>query len=59
MDMLIFCGLGVECIVEEVMDLFFEVRVFVFLFDLFGGFEWLKWEMKIVEEGGVDIVIGM
>lgn len=57
-DTLIACGPGVERIAEEVTDLFPEARVLVLSSDLPGGPERLKREMKIVEEGGADIVIG-
>lgn len=57
-DTLIACGPGVERIAEEVTELFPQARVLVLSSDLPGGAERLKREMKIVEEGGADILIG-
>ncbi|WP_269584304.1 primosomal protein N' [Roseibium sp. Sym1] len=57
-DSLVACGPGVERIAEEVSDLFPQARVLVLSSDMAGGPERLKREMKIVEEGGADIVIG-
>ncbi|MGV2974054.1 primosomal protein N' [Roseibium alexandrii] len=55
---LIACGPGVERIAEEVSDLFPQARTLVLSSDLPGGPERLKREMKVVEEGGADIIIG-
>lgn len=55
---LVACGPGVERIAEEVSDLFPQARTLVLSSDLPGGPERLKREMKIVEEGGADIIIG-
>ncbi|TYC49456.1 primosomal protein N' [Rhodobacterales bacterium] len=55
---LVACGPGVERIAEEVSDLFPQARTLVLSSDIAGGPERLKREMKIVEEGGADIVIG-
>ena len=57
-DSLVACGPGVERIAEEVSDLFPQARTLVLSSDIAGGPERLKREMKIVEEGGADIVIG-
>ncbi|PVB61363.1 primosomal protein N' [Labrenzia sp. 011] len=57
-DTLVACGPGVERIAEEVSDLFPQARTLILSSDLPGGPERLKREMKIVEEGGADIVIG-
>ena len=57
-DSLVACGPGVERIAEEVSDLFPQARVLMLSSDMMGGPERLKREMKIVEEGGADIVIG-
>ncbi|ASP35585.1 primosomal protein N' [Labrenzia sp. VG12] len=57
-DSLVACGPGVERIAEEVSDLFPDARTLVLSSDMAGGPERLKREMKIVEEGGADIVIG-
>lgn len=55
---LVACGPGVERIAEEVSDLFPQARTLILSSDLPGGPERLKREMKIVEEGGADIIIG-
>lgn len=55
---LVACGPGVERVAEEVSDLFPQARTLVLSSDLPGGPERLKREMKIVEEGGADIIIG-
>nr|WP_155197628.1 primosomal protein N' [Roseibium hamelinense] len=57
-DSLVACGPGVERIAEEVCSKFPEARVLVLSSDLPGGPDRLRREMKIVEEGGADIVIG-
>ena len=57
-ETLIACGPGVERVAEEVADLFPEARTLILSSDLPGGPERLRREMKIVEEGGADIVIG-
>ncbi|AQQ03714.1 primosomal protein N' [Roseibium algicola] len=57
-DSLVACGPGVERIAEEVSELFPQARVLVLSSDIAGGPDRLKREMKIVEEGGADIVIG-
>ncbi|WP_328805013.1 primosomal protein N' [Stappia albiluteola] len=57
-DTLVACGPGVERIAEEVADLLPDARVLVLSSDLPGGQERLKREMKVIEEGGADIVIG-
>lgn len=57
-DSLIACGPGVERIAEEVADRFPDARTLILSSDLPGGPERLRREMKIVEEGGADIVIG-
>ncbi|WP_306148085.1 MULTISPECIES: primosomal protein N' [unclassified Roseibium] len=55
---LVACGPGVERIAEEVSDIFPQARTLVLSSDLPGGPERLKREMKVVEEGGADIIIG-
>ncbi|KZK89347.1 Primosomal protein N' [Pseudovibrio sp. W64] len=57
-DMLVACGPGVERIAEDVSALFPEARVLVLSSDLPGGTERINREMKLVETGEVDIVIG-
>ncbi|ADZ72636.1 primosomal protein N' [Polymorphum gilvum] len=57
-DALVACGPGVERIAEEVEALFPQARTLILSSDLPGGPERLRREMKIVEEGGADIVIG-
>ncbi|WP_417688736.1 primosomal protein N' [Roseibium sp.] len=57
-DSLVACGPGVERIAEEVEDRFPQARTLILSSDLPGGPERLRREMKIVEEGGADIVIG-
>lgn len=52
------CGPGVERIAEEAADLFPEARTLILSSDLPGGPDRLRREMKIVEEGGADIIIG-
>lgn len=55
---LVACGPGVERIAEEVSDLFPQARTLILSSDLPGGPERLKREMKVVEDGGADIIIG-
>jgi primosomal protein N' (replication factor Y) len=55
---LVACGPGVERIAEEASDLFPEARVLVLSSDMQGGTERMKREMKVIEEGGADIVVG-
>ncbi|NBN79512.1 primosomal protein N' [Microvirga tunisiensis] len=57
-DALVACGPGVERVAEEVEGLFPDARVLVLSSDLLGGPDRLRREMKLVEEGGADIVIG-
>nr|WP_310622192.1 primosomal protein N' [Pseudovibrio sp. M1P-2-3] len=57
-DTLVACGPGVERIGEEVCSLFPDARVLVLSSDLPGGAERVKREMKLIEEGQVDVVIG-
>ncbi|MCA1299886.1 primosomal protein N' [Stappia indica] len=57
-DSLVPCGPGVERIAEEAGDLFPDARVLVLSSDLPGGAERMKREMKVIEEGGADIVVG-
>jgi primosomal protein N' (replication factor Y) len=57
-ETLIACGPGVERVAEEVADLFPQARTLILSSDLPGGPDRLRREMKIVEEGGADIVIG-
>ncbi|WP_280524806.1 primosomal protein N' [Stappia indica] len=55
---LVACGPGVERIAEEAADLFPQSRVLVLSSDLQGGPDRLRREMRIIEEGGADIVVG-
>ncbi|WP_331461925.1 primosomal protein N' [Roseibium limicola] len=55
---LVACGPGVERIAEEVQSLIPEARTLILSSDLPGGAERMKREMKLVEEGEADIVIG-
>ena len=57
-DALVACGPGVERIAEEVEGLFPQARTLILSSDISGGPERLRREMKIVEEGGADIIIG-
>ncbi|WP_244266894.1 primosomal protein N' [Polycladidibacter stylochi] len=57
-DTLVACGPGVERIAEDISDLFPDARVLVLSSDMPGGAERFKEEMKLVEEGRVDIIIG-
>ncbi|WP_082733717.1 primosomal protein N' [Polycladidibacter hongkongensis] len=57
-DSLVACGPGVERVAEEVIDAFPEARVLVLSSDMGGGAERIAKEMKLVEDGEVDIVIG-
>lgn len=57
-DSLVACGPGVERIAEEVSELFPQARTLVLSSDIQGGPDRLRREMKVVEEGGADIVIG-
>ncbi|WP_248304577.1 primosomal protein N' [Breoghania sp. L-A4] len=57
-DSLVACGPGVERIAEEVRALFPDARALVLSSDNLGGPERMRQELKLVEEGGVDIVIG-
>lgn len=57
-ESLVACGPGVERIAEEVTGLFPDARTLVLSSDLLGGPDRLRREMKIVEEGGADIVVG-
>ncbi|MFD1697205.1 primosomal protein N' [Roseibium aestuarii] len=55
---LVACGPGVERVAEEVQDLFPQARTLILSSDLPGGAERMKREMKLVEDGEADIVIG-
>jgi len=57
-DSLVACGPGVERVAEEVSGLFPQARTLVLSSDIQGGPDRLRREMKIVEDGGADIVIG-
>ena len=57
-DSLVACGPGVERIAEEVSELFPQARTLVLSSDIQGGPDRLRREMKVVEDGGADIVIG-
>ncbi|NVO12860.1 MAG: primosomal protein N' [Rhodoplanes sp.] len=57
-DSFVACGPGVERLEEEVATLFPQARVLVMSSDLLTGVEKLREELKSIEEGRVDIVIG-
>ncbi|MEP3278397.1 MAG: primosomal protein N' [Stappiaceae bacterium] len=57
-DSLVACGPGVERIAEEISERFPEARTLVLSSDLGGGVERLRRELKFIEQGQVDIVIG-
>ena len=57
-DSLVACGPGVERIAEEVRELFPDAKTLVLSSDNPGGAERMRQELKLIEEGGVDIVIG-
>ena len=57
-DSLVACGPGIERVAEEVAEIFPEARTLVLSSDLGGGIERLRNELKIIENGEVDIVIG-
>lgn len=57
-DSFVACGPGVERLAEEVATLFPEARTLVMSSDLLTGVETLREELKSIEEGRVDIVIG-
>ncbi len=57
-DSLVACGPGVERIAEEVNELFPEARSLVLSSDSFTTPERMRQELKMVEDGEVDIVIG-
>ncbi|SDU47160.1 primosomal protein N' [Stappia sp. ES.058] len=55
---LVACGPGVERIAEEAADTFPDARVLVLSSDIQGGPDRLRREMRVIEEGGADIVVG-
>ena len=55
---LVACGPGVERIAEEAAELFPQARVLVLSSDLQGGPDRIRREMRVIEEGGADIVVG-
>ncbi|WP_349359037.1 primosomal protein N' [Stappia sp.] len=55
---LVACGPGVERIAEEVADAFPEARVLVLSSDIQGGTERMRREIRVIAEGGADIVVG-
>ncbi|MXN66851.1 primosomal protein N' [Stappia sp. GBMRC 2046] len=57
-DTLVACGPGVERIAEEIADILPDAHTLVLSSDLPGGPDRLKREMKVIAEGGADIVIG-
>ena len=57
-DSLVACGPGVERIAEEVGELFPEARRLVLSSDSFSSPERMRQELKLVEDGAVDIVVG-
>ncbi len=57
-DSLVACGPGIERIAEEISERFPEARTLVLSSDLGGGVERLRRELKVIEDGEVDIVIG-
>ena len=57
-DSFVACGPGVERIEEEVAALFPQARVLVLSSDLVATVERMREELKEIEEGRVDIIIG-
>ncbi|MCS0504928.1 primosomal protein N' [Ancylobacter mangrovi] len=55
---LIPCGPGVERLHEEVQKLMPNARIQVLSSDLAGGVERLRAELKAIEDGEVDVVVG-
>ncbi|MDQ0511477.1 primosomal protein N' [Ancylobacter amanitiformis] len=55
---LIPCGPGVERLHEEVQALMPEARLQVLSSDLAGGVERLRAELKAIEDGEVDVIVG-
>ncbi|WP_321343483.1 primosomal protein N' [Breoghania sp.] len=57
-DSLVACGPGVERIAEEIGEIFPEARRLILSSDSFSSAETMRRELKLVEDGEVDIVIG-
>ena len=57
-DSFVACGPGVERIEEEVAALFPQARVLVLSSDLIATVERMREELKEIEEGRVDLIIG-
>ncbi len=55
---LVACGPGIERVAEEVAEIFPDARTLMLSSDLGGGIEQLRREIKQIENGEVDIVIG-
>lgn len=58
LDHLVACGPGVERIAEETQGLFPQARLLILSTDLKGGVGQLRRELKAIEDGEVDIIIG-
>lgn len=58
LDHLAACGPGVERIAEEAEKEFAGARILVLSTDTMGGMKQLRFELKAIAEGDVDIVIG-
>ncbi|WP_019222884.1 primosomal protein N' [Bartonella rattaustraliani] len=58
LDHLVACGPGVERIAEETRALFPQARLLVLSTDLKGGIGQLRSELKSIEDGEVDVIIG-
>lgn len=56
---MVVVGLGVEWLVEEVVECFFDVCVSVLFLDLFGSVWVLKEVIVEIGVGEIDIIIGM
>ncbi|HUI97641.1 MAG TPA: primosomal protein N', partial [Xanthobacteraceae bacterium] len=57
-DSFVACGPGVERIEEEVAALFPQARVLVLSSDLIASLERMREELKEIEEGRVDLIVG-
>ena len=57
-ESLVACGPGIERVAEEVAEIFPDAKTLMLSSDLGGGIERLRKEIKQIENGEVDIVIG-
>ena len=57
-ESLIACGPGIERVAEEVEEIFPDAQTLILSSDLGGGIERMRREIKLIENGEVDIVIG-